>query len=438
MTAVLVLLVLILVNAFFAMSELAIISLNDNKIKKLADNGNKRAAKILKLTKDSSGFLATIQVGVTFAGFLSSASASQSFGESLAKVLTFIPESMRLSVATFIITLVLSYFSLVFGELVPKKIAMQKSEQISFAIVSVLLVIGKLFKPFVVLLSASTNLVVRMFGIDPNSNDKTVTEEEILMMVDVGGEKGVIEKSEREMIANVFDFDDTTVSEIMTHRTEVCGIENTATIEELAALAVEEGYSRIPVFEEDLDTILGIVYVKDLLQFIVNGRPDGKKITDFMRPAYFIPECKKLCDLFEEMSEKKLSFAVVVDEYGGTSGIITMEDLLESIVGNIQDEFDDEEDEISVVSDNCFTVDGSTSIDEISDLLGFELPTGDYDTIAGLIVNRLGRIPNNGEHPEIKIENITFSVETVEDLRIAKVFIIKDVPETEETEDDER
>ncbi|MBE6765378.1 MAG: HlyC/CorC family transporter [Ruminococcaceae bacterium] len=422
-----VLLLLTAVNAFFSMSEIAIITLNDTKIKKLAEDGHKAAAKIVRLTKDSSGFLATIQVGVTFAGFLSSAVAASNFAAMLGEVFAKIPGinlSVANSVATVIITLLLSFFNLVFGELVPKKIGMQKAERISFRIVGILLFVGKIFKPFVMLLSATTNLVAKLFGVDPDYHEKTVTEEEILMMVDVGGEKGVIEESERDMIANIFEFDDTTASEIMTHRTEVIAVENTDSLTDIANTAIEEGVSRIPVYEDDLDTILGIVYVKDLLRYVGHHDTSNIKPTDIMRPAFFIPESKRLADLFSEMTEKKIQMAVVVDEYGGTSGIITMEDLLESIVGNIQDEFDNEDEDISKVSDNCFTVDGTTPIDEVTDMIGVELPEGDYDTIAGYIVTELGRIPKNGEHPVITFGSATLTVETVEDQRIAKVMVL--------------
>jgi len=440
LTKIAILIVLIFVNAFFSMSEIAIISLNDNKIKKLAEDGHKKAAKILRLTSNSSGFLATIQVGVTLAGFLSSASASQSFSNLLAdalkKVFVNAGDGVLNTVSTVIITIILSYFSLVFGELVPKQIGMKKSEQISFAIVNILIGVGKVCSPFVKFLSASTNIVVRLFGINPDDHERTVTEEEILMMVDVGGEKGVIEKSEREMIENIFEFGDTTASEVMTHRTEMFAIECNESLEKVVELSIEEGYSRIPIYEDDFDTILGIVYVKDLLKYVKDGLPDEIKIKDLIRPTYYIPECKKLSELFTEMSEKKISMAIVVDEYGGTSGLITMEDVLESIVGSIQDEFDDEEEEISIVSDNCFTVDGTTSIDEISDLLGVEFPEGDYDTIAGYIVSKLGKIPTQDEHPAITYENITFTVEQVEDRRISKILVVRE-PAVQETDIEE-
>ncbi len=348
--SIVLLIILTLVNAFFAMSEIAIITLNDAKVEAMAEKGHKGAKKIIKLTKDSSGFLATIQVGVTLAGFLSSASAATAFTDKLSGVLgnlSFISESLATTLSTVIITVILSYFSLVFGELVPKKIGMAKAEAISFRVAGVLLCVKAGTKPFVWLLTKSTNAVTRLFGINPNVDERTVTAEEILMMVDVGGEKGVIEENERDMIANIFDFGDTTASEVMTHRTEVVAVENTATIDELVAMTVESGRSRIPLFEEDIDTILGIIYVKDLLQYVGKEEVADFKLTDFMRDAYYIPEAKNLSELFEEMTSKKIQMAVVVDEYGGTAGIVTMEDILESIVGNIQDEYDNEEEEYS-------------------------------------------------------------------------------------------
>lgn len=433
---ILILIILIFFNAFFAMSEIALITINDNKIRKMADNGDKQAKKIVKLISNSSKFLATIQVGVTLSGFLTSASASQSFSKNVMAALSFLPFSKSFieALSTFIITVILSYFSLVLGELVPKKIAMQRAEVISFKVAGILNKIANVFDPFIRFLSASTNLVVKMLGFNPNASEETVTEEEILMMVDVGNEKGVIEKNAKNMISNIFDFDNTTLSEVMTHRTDVIAIEDTSSIKEAVDLAISTGYSRIPVFKDDLDNIIGIVYVKDLLKYICNTPPEGTKLTDIMRTAMFVPESKKCNELFAEMTASKTQIAIIIDEYGGTEGIITMEDLVESILGNIQDEYDNEEEEILQVSDNSFTVDGLATIDEISNLIDIDLPEGDYDTIAGLIFEKIGHIPTQDEHPSITIEDFTFTVKEVDDKRIAKVLIEKNVNSNSDTE----
>ena len=427
---IVLLLVLILLNAFFAMSEIAIVTLNDNKIRKMAEDGHKGAAKVLKLTKNNSRFLSTIQIGVTHSGFLTSASAAQTFAGKLAGwfvgLVPSVPFGIAEPVATVVVTLILSYFSLVLGELVPKKIAMQRAEEISFKVAGILNGVALVFSPFIRFLSASTNLVIRLLGFDPNASEENVTEEEILMMVDVGEEKGVIEGSAKDMIANIFDFDDIAVNELMTHRTDMTAVEDISPVNEAVNLAIAKGYSRIPVYHEDIDDIVGVVYVKDLLKYVCSEMPAETKLTDIMRTATFIPETKKCSELFAEMTASKNQMAIIVDEYGGTEGLITMEDLVEAIVGNIQDEYDQEEDEIRQVNDNTFTVDGTTSIDEISELIGIELPEGEYDTIAGLLVENLGRIPRSGEHPSIAIDHVRFTVDEVEDRRITRILIVKE------------
>lgn len=431
------LLVLILCNAFFAASEIAIISLNDNKIRKMAEEGHKKAQKVLALTADSSRFLATIQIGVTLAGFFTSAVAAQSLSEPLARwLISIIPAlqphaNMVASVSTAVITLIMSYFSLVFGELVPKRIAMQKAEAISFGVVGILRAISVIAKPFVKLLSVSTNLVVRLFGLDPHADEENVTEEEIRMMVDVGEEKGVIEGSQKEMIDNIFEFDDITAEDIMTPRTDLSGLEVTDSIEEALEIGVNEGYSRLPVYEEDIDHVVGILYIKDLLPYVGKTVPEGVSIRHLMREAYFVPGTKRCGELFAELTEKHIQMAVVVDEYGGVAGIVTMEDLLESIVGNIQDEYDHEEDEIRQTGENSFEVDGSISIEELEDLLGSQFPEGEYDTLAGFILDQLGRIPKEGEHAEVQFQNFTFTVMKVEDKRIERVRIVRTPPPPE-------
>lgn len=424
---ILLLLVLILVNAFFAMSEIAIISLNDTKIERLADEGDKKAKQIKKLTSNSSNFLSMIQIGVTLAGFLTSASAADSFAPiisgAVSKLIPSVPVSLIETVSLILITIIISYFSLVLGELVPKKIAMQKAESISYKIVGFLLVFMKITKPFVKVLSFSTNTIVRLLGIDPSADEEQVTEEEILMMVDVGEEKGVIENTQAEMISNIFELDDIDAGDIMTHRVDMTAVEADEPISEVLNVAIEDGYSRIPVYDDDLDNIVGMVYVKDLLEYVGKELPTDKTIREVMREAYFVPETKKCGKLFAEMSEKHIQMSIVVDEYGGTAGLVSLEDIVESIMGNIQDEYDDEDEEIAKINDNTFTVEGNTDIDEVDELVGAEIPQEDYDTLAGFIISRLGYLPKDGDMDTVEFENLKFTVLSVEDKRIAKVRI---------------
>ncbi|MBQ6873285.1 MAG: HlyC/CorC family transporter [Clostridia bacterium] len=422
------LLILIVVNAYFAMSEIAIISLNDNLMEKMAEDGNKKAKQIVKLTSNASNFLSTIQIGVTLAGFMTSASASQSFATMLTDWIMKLGvspsyEGLVNSVSVIIITIIISYFSLVLGELAPKRMAMQKPEKIAFLIVGSLSAFAKVARPFVRFLSFSTNVVVKLFGFDPNIDEENVTEEEIRMMVDVGQEKGVIEDMQKEMINNIFEFDDINVADIMTHRTDMVAVEDTDTLETAVELSIKYGFSRLPVFHEDQDDIIGIIYIKDLLRYIDNELPKDKGPAEIMRPAYYVPTTKNCGDLFAEMTEKRTQFAVVVDEYGGTAGIVTLEDLIESIVGNIQDEYDQEDEDIVAMNENLFTVDGTTPIEEVNELVNDIIPDGDYETIGGFVISLLGYLPQNGKNDEVDFENLHFTVLNVEERRIGKIRI---------------
>ena len=426
---IVLLLVLILVNAYFAMAEIAVISLNDAKMEKMAEDGNKKAKLVLKLTKNPTRFLSTIQIGITLAGFLTSASAATSFAEMLTDAVTSrfdVPESVISPIAVVLITLIMSYFSLVLGELVPKRIGMQIPEKVAFMVAKPLLFISKVTGPFVRFLSFSTNTVVRIFGFDPNANEESVTEEEIRMMVDVGGEKGVIEDDQKEMINNIFEFDDIDAGDVMTHRTDVIATDvNDTTVDDFIQLAIENGRSRIPLYEEEIDNIVGIVYVKDLLKYIGKQMPAKKLLRDIMREPYFVPETKSCGELFKEMRASRLQMAVVVDEYGGTAGIVTIEDIVEAVMGNIQDEYDHEDEEISKIDDNTFTVDGTIDIEEIDELIGKELPEGDYETLAGYVIDELQCIPKDGEMNEVVFENVKFTVLSVEDRR--KMLSLREV-----------
>ena len=442
---ILLLFILILVNAFFAMSEIAIISLNDAKIDKMAEDGDKKAKQIQKLTENSSNFLSTIQIGVTLAGFLTSATAAQSFAVMLADavaktaLIRYIPYSVISGVSTVLITLLMSYFSLVLGELAPKKIAMQKPEKVSFAVVPILLFVSKVTKPFVKILSFSTNTVVRLFGIDPNADEECVTEEEIRMMVDVGQENGVIEDVQKEMINNIFEFDDIDVADIMTHRTDMACVDAEDSLAEAISVAIEEGYSRIPVYEEDPDNVIGILYIKDLLKYVGNTLPKHKGLKEIMRKAYYVPESKRCGALFSEMTEKHVQMAIVVDEYGGTAGIVTLEDILEAIVGNIQDEYDNEDEEISKIDETTFTMDGVTDLEEVEEQLGIEFPEDDYDTLGGFIISLLGFLPQDGDMNAVEYKNIRFTVLNVDERRIGKVKVeILPQPDSEPSETEEK
>ncbi len=437
----LVLFALILVNAFFAMSEIAIITLNDMKMQKMAEEGDKKARKILKLTENPSYFLSTIQIAITLAGFLTSAAAAENFSgplaDTLARWFSFatVPEWLD-TLSLVLVTVIISFFSLVLGELVPKRIAMQKYEKISFAIVGILSFFKTLFTPLVKILSFSTNIIVRLFGLDPNANEEKVTEEEIRMLVDAGEEKGVIEESQKEMINNIFEFDDIVAADVMTHRTDVNAVEITDSLSDILPLAIESGYSRIPVYEEDLDDVKGILFVKDLLKYVGKPLPKSFKLANILRPAYFFPESKRCGDLFNEMNEQRIQMAFICDEYGGVAGIVTIEDLLESIVGNMQDEYDNEEEEIEQVNETTFNLDGATDIEEIEEILNIEIPEGEYDTIAGFIMSELGRIPSEDEHPVIEFAGYTFTVEEVDERRIERV-IAERLPEAKLEENDE-
>jgi len=423
----LLLAVLILVNAFFSMSEIAVIALNVTKMERMAAAGDKRAKNILKLTKNSSRFLSMIQIMVTLAGFLASAAAASKFSPPLLRLLerVFPPSAYGVleGVVTLLITLVISYVTLVLAELVPKRLAMKYPERIALRSAGMLNMCATLLRPLVWVVSASANAIIRLFGIDPNADVEAVTEEDIRMLVDAGGEKGVIEESQQEMIHNIFELDDNNVGDIMTHRTEIIGIEVEEPLEQVVKASIAEGCSRIPIYKDDLDDIVGIVYIKDLLGYIGTELPSAIHLRDVMREAYFVPETKRCGELFKEMTEQHIQIAVVVDEYGGTAGIVTLEDVLESIVGSIQDEYDNEEEEISKIDETTFMIEGNTDIEEVNDLIGIELPEGEYDTVAGFVIDRLGYLPQKDDRPVVEYKHLRFTVEELEDKRISAIKV---------------
>jgi len=421
-------LILILINAFFAASEMAFVSLNDTKINRMAKNGNKKAQKIIRMLANPSKFLATIQIGITLAGFLSSAFASESFAKMIApKLHDWVPGlsiSVWNSISIIVITIVLSYFTLVFGELVPKRIAMRSSEKIAFFSIGIIHVIAVLTSPFVAFLTFSTNVVSKLFGVS-EKEEKTVTEEEIRMMIDVGEEKGTIEEEERDLINNVFEFKDRFVSEIMVPRTEVFAIDNKKTIEEALRLIEEKNvkFSRIPVYNESIDNIVGVVHFKDLF-YSVKSRE--MSVTRIMRTPFFVPESKMINELFSELRKSRNLMAVIIDEYGGTSGIVTMEDILEELVGEIYDEYDEVEEQYKKIDENIYRINAELTIYDVEDILDVHIQEGEYDTLSGYLIEQLGRIPTEKDIKKtIETKDVVYTIEAIEDKHITFVTASK-------------
>ncbi|MBR5872019.1 MAG: HlyC/CorC family transporter, partial [Oscillospiraceae bacterium] len=383
-------------------------------------------------------FLATVKVATNLSGFLAAAIVAHVYADPAAEFIAkYIPLDVEIinGITIFVITLLLAYVLIVLGVLVPKRLAMEHAESISYSVVGMFSFLYKVLRPLVFILNGSANVVLRLLGINPNEEPEAATEENIRMMLDVADEKGTIEESEKEMINNIFEFDDRNVGEIMTHRKDLTAIEMNTPISEAVDLAISDGYSRMPVYEETIDNIKGLVYAKDLLTLIGDTVLDGRKVADFIRPVNFIPESNSCSDVFMEFQQKKIQAAIVVDEYGGTAGLVSMEDLIESVMGNIQDEYDNEEEEISAIDEDNFDFEGTVLLGDIEELLDIEVEEdADYDTLSGLIMDILGRIPEEDEHPVVEYQGVEFTVVHVEEHRIAKVHA-RILPK--ETEDEE-
>ncbi len=432
--------VLIAINAFFAAAEIAVVSLSETKLRHKAEEGDKTSQKLLKMVLEPSRFLSTIQIAITLAGFLGSAFAADNFAAPLVSLIrdkwgfTLISKGTLNTLCVVLITLILSYFTLVFGELVPKRVAMKEPEKVARAVAGVIDATAKITKPIVWLLTKSVNGVLRLFGIDPAANEEEVTEDEIRMMVDMGEEKGAIEGNERDMIENIFEFNNMTAADCMTHRTDVTALQVDAGNKEIMKTILESGLSRFPVYGEDLDDVLGTITTRDYLLALSTG---GKKtLREILRPAYFVPESVRTDVLFRDMQKNKTHIAIVVDEYGGTSGLITMEDLLEEIVGNIYDEYDPPlPQEIQKIGENQYRIAGGALIEVINDALGLNLPTGaGFESLGGLIFSRMMTIPKDGTHPVVECYGLRIRAEEIVDRRVewATVTVMNQPKEDEQ------
>ena len=436
--------VLILINAYFAAAEIAFVSLNDNKIRRMAEEGDKRAKRLLPFVNSPTVFLSTIQIGITLAGFLGSAFAADYFADSFSKWLSEVFHvsvgTMR-SVSVVVITLILSYFTLVLGELVPKRLAMKYFEPIAFRTSGIIRVLSVIFRPVIWLVSKSTDLTGRLFGVKPGADQENVTEEEIRMMVDIGEEKGSIESTEKEMIENIFDFNNSSAFDIMVHRTDMTAISVDEDPETIVDLIVESGLSRFPVYEEDVDNIIGILSSRN---FLLNLRADNPKpIRELIYSPYFVPESVKADVLLRAMQSKKIHMAIVLDEYGGTSGLVTMEDLLEEIVGNIYDEFDPvEKKDIEKIGENQWLIAGGVDLETLSETLDMSFDEEEEDegftTLGGLVFSRFSEIPQDGSQPELDYRNLHIKVREISDRRVEWAEITKyELPDDDEDSSEE-
>ena len=432
--------VLIILNGWFAATEAAFLSLNDARLRREAEDGDKVAQRLLKLSETPNKFLSTIQVCITLAGFLGSAFAAQRFAPRLAGLMASLGVTMSEgalhTLCVVLVTLILAYFTLLLGELVPKRVALHHPEKTARATVGVLCVCAAVFRPVVWLLSVSTNGILRLFGIDPHAEQEEVTEEEIRMMVDMGGETGAIEETEKEMIENIFEFNNRTAEDVMTHRTNVTSLWVGADTDTILQTIRESGLSRFPVYDEDIDDIVGTLNARSFLLNTAMGSP--RSVRELLHEAYFVPETVQADQLFRNMQLKKVHMAVVIDEYGGMSGIVTMEDLLEEIVGNIYDEFDPQaEAEIVRLSDDTWRISGAALLEDVAEALDIGLPLEEeYDTLGGLIFNQFTTIPQDGSTPEVEVEGLRIQVEKIEDHRVESALVTKLAPEEDQQADE--
>ena len=422
--------ILTLINAFFSAAEMAIVSLNKNKIKILAQEGNRKAKLIEKLLEEPTKFLSTVQVGITLASFFSSASAATGISNIFGDFLENLNMPYAREISLIIVTIVLSYITLVFGELFPKRLALQNSQKIAMSSVKPILLISKITIPFVKLLSLSTNLLIRLFGIADKNLEEKVSKEEIKSLVDVGQEHGVINETEKDMINSIFEFDDKLAKEVMTPRTNVymLDIDDALNLENL----LNEKYSRIPVFQGNIDNIIGILFMKDFIYESYKLGFENVDIKNILHAPYFVPEMKNIDELFKELQITKKHMAILIDEYGGFSGIVTIEDLIEEVMGDIGDEFDDDEITLKPIDKNTFLASGLIPISELNDSLNLNLDSAsdDYDTLGGLIIKLIGYIPKKDEECIVNHNDITFKVKEVSKKRIIRVEITINKPLT--------
>lgn len=421
--------VLIGLNAVFACAEIAVISMNDNKLAKMATEGDKRAIKLVKLTSQPARFLATIQVAITLSGFLGSAFAAENFSDPIVNLISStgisIPAKTLDTIVVVLITIILSYFTLVFGELVPKRVAMKKAETLALNMSGMISSISKVFSPLVTVLTGSTNLILKLFGIDPNDTDAEVSEEEIRMMVDVGSEKGAIDNHEKEFIQNVFEFDDITAADIATHRTDMICLFLEESEDEWHKIIADSRYNLYPVCDDSADNVVGILHGKEYLRLDDKSREQVMKLA--VKPAYYVPENVKADVLFRNMKATHNQMAVVLDEYGGLWGIVTMNDLIEQLVGDLGDDENGEDQEellIEKLEGGGYRISGRATIEQVSQCLGVILEDDEHETFNGYVFSMLGAVPQDGSSALVETEELIIKVEDIQEHQISKAVVL--------------
>ena len=414
--SVILLIVLIFLNAVFASAEIAVISMSDAKLNKMTSEGDKRAVRLSKLVSEPSRFLATIQVAITLAGLLSSAFAADKFAQpivdAIMKTGTSVSKSLVSNITIVVITIILAYFNIVFGELVPKRLAIKKAESMALGLSGLLTGVSTVFKPIVFILTASTNLILRLFGIDPNESDDRVSEEEIRMLLAQGNEQGTIKTSESEMIYNVFEFDDITLEQICTHRIDVASIDLNDSADEWEKTIDSNRHSFFPIYDDNHEDIVGVLDTKDY--FRLDDKSKESILANAVDKPFFVPEGMKANVLFKSMKKTRRYFAVVVDEYGGLTGIITLHDLLEALVGDMYEtEEEPKPEDISRLTENSWCIYGCADLDDVSKALGIDMPCDTYDTFNGYVCSVLERVPKNGESFECETGDLNIKVHNV-------------------------
>ena len=431
--------VLIALNAVFACAEIAIISMNDNKMNKMAAEGNKKAKRLVKLTEEPARFLSTIQIAITLSGFLGSAFAAENFSDVLVDVLVGwgvpVPAEVMESVAVIVITLILSYFTLVFGELVPKQVAMRKAEPLALGLSGLISGIAAVFKPIVSFLTFSTNSILRLMGIDPNEEAEEVSEEEIRMMVDAGSEKGTIDYEEKEFIQNIFEFDDLSAEEIMTHRTDVTMLDLEDSMEEWKNIIYGSRHTLYPVCDGSADEIVGVLNAKSY--FRLENQDRENVMQNAVTSAYMVPDTVKADTLFRNMRKERHGMAVILDEYGGTRGIVTINDLVEQLVGDLgNNETVEEEGYIELLEDNTWKVQGSVTLEEVSEVIGIHIDSEENETLSGLIFHEYGSVPKDGTCIEVDLDKMNIQVLEIQDHQVETAIIQLKEEIAEETEEE--